>query len=336
MEYSLKDIAKFLEAEVVGDPNFVVTGFAALEKAKPTDISFLERDAYKKFLSTTKAGALILAQKYANDFPGNKIIVKDTEIACIKITQLLKKYSDIKFGIHRKAVIGKNCNINKATKIANCSIGNNVTIGCGTTIYPNVTIGDNVTIGENVIIYANVSIYYGTTIGSRTIIHSGAIIGADGFGFTNKNGTWQKIEQIGNVKIGDDVEIGANTCIDRGAIFDTEIGNGVKLDNLIQVAHNVKIGENTAIAGATVIAGSTEIGRNCMIGGASILNGHIKIVDGTIITGSSSVSKDITKPGIYSSGFPAREHRTWLKNTAILMNIDKLVERIKKLEDGQN
>ena len=212
-------------------------------------------------------------------------------------------------GIHPTAIIGKNCEIE-----ASASIG------------PYCVIGQGVVIGEKTRLYANVVLYHKVKIGKRCLLHSGVVVGSDGFGNANEKGVWHKIHQLGTVIIGNDVEIGANTTIDRGAIGDTVIGDGVKLDNQIQIGHNVHIGAHTAIAGCTGIAGSTKIGRYCMIGGGVGITGHIEITDGVIISGKSAVGKSITKPGMYASSIPAMPFRTWGR---ILVRLAQLVENKK-------
>ena len=340
MPQTLDQIAKFLHAKLKGDPEYLISGVASLDNAQKEQISFLGKVAgfahnYRKYLNTTKAGAVILSEDDAKDYAGNALIVPNPYVAYARVTSLFSKEPKRPIGVHSQAVIGENCNIHASASIANCTIGAGVTIGANSIIEAGCVIGDNVTIGENCHIYANVTVYYDIQIGNRVVIHSGAVIGADGFGMANDQGTWVKIHQLGRVIIGDDVEIGANTCVDRGALDDTVIENGVKLDNLTQVGHNVQIGAHTAIAGCGAIGGGAVIGKYCMIGGAVTVNGHIEIADKTIVTGSSTVGRPITEPGVYSSGLTVQPHREWVKVIVQMPQLCKLVNKIKQLKGGE-
>jgi UDP-3-O-[3-hydroxymyristoyl] glucosamine N-acyltransferase len=310
--HTLSEIAKFLQAELKGDANYAITGIAPLEKARENQISFFGKaegfvQTSRQYLATTKAGAVILTPKDAEGYAGNVLLVADPYVSYAKLTSLFNNAPKIRQGIHEKAVVGKNV-----------SIGEDVIIEAG------CVIGDGAKIGDNCHLYPNVIVYHDVCIGDRVIIHSGAVIGADGFGMANDKGKWCKIYQLASVQIGDDVEIGANTCIDRGALEDTIIEDGVKLDNHIQIGHNVKIGAHTVIAGCTGVAGSTAIGKHCMIGGAVNINGHINITDQVIITGASTLMKDIEKSGVYSSTMTVQPHRAWMK---ILSRFLKLAEK---------
>lgn len=336
VSYTLDEIAKFLQAELKGNPQHLIFGIASLDKANSGQISFLGKVAgfihnYKKHLTSTQAGAVILTRADAEKFSGNAIIADDPYVAYARLTRLFNKDSKKPSAIHQYAVIGKNHNIHPSASIGNCTIGSNVFIGANSIIEAGCAIGDNVVIGEDCHFYSNVTIYYETQIGNKVIIHSGAVIGADGFGMANNKGKWIKIYQLGRAVIGDDVEIGANTCIDRGALDDTIIEEGVKLDNLIQIGHNARIGAHTAIAGCTAVGGGAIIGKHCMIGGAVTLNGHIEIADKTIITGASTVGRTITERGVYSSSLTVQPHREWLKIVVQLAQLDKLVNKVRKM-----
>lgn len=319
-KYTLKQIAEFLAAELRGDPTYIITSIAPLDKAKAQQLSFFGKATgfaaeMGKFLTTTAAGAVILSPKDAENYSGNVLVVDNPYISYAKLTSWFTSIG-AEPGIHSSAVIGKNCQIHESVTIAaNCVIGDNVTIDADCYLYPNVTI------------------YHDVKIGQRAIIHGGVVIGADGFGMANDQGVWVKIHQLGSVQVGNDVEVGANTCIDRGALTDTIVEDGVKLDNLIQVGHNVRIGAHTIIAGCTVIAGSTTIGRYCMIGGSVTINGHISIADQSVITGGSVVGRTIEKPGIYSSSLTVQPHRAWLKTILALFKLSDLVARVRKLEE---
>ncbi|CAL7963975.1 UDP-3-O-(3-hydroxymyristoyl)glucosamine N-acyltransferase [Gammaproteobacteria bacterium] len=325
--YTLQELAKFLAAEFWGDPNCLITGIGSLDKATPSQISFLKSHHYSKYLATTKAAAVIARPEHAEQNSGNWIIVNDPYLAYAKISGFFDDAPIISPGIHATALIGEDCEIGAGTSIGPyCVIGHRVKIGENAQIAAGSVISDDVVIGEKTKLCANVVLYHRVKIGKRCLLHSGAVIGSDGFGNANEKGVWHKIYQLGTVIIGNDVEIGANTTVDRGAISDTIIEDGVKLDNQIQVGHNVHIGAHTAIAGCTGIAGSTKIGRYCMIGGGVGITGHIEITDGVIISGKSAIGKSITKPGMYASSIPAMPYRTWGR---VLVRLAKLGENKK-------
>ncbi len=333
--YSLKELATFLVAEFRGDPDCIITGIGSLENATPHQISFLNNSSYQKYLTTTKAAVVIVkAQDITTLLAGNFIIVNDPYLAYAKISALFDDTPQVSPGIHRTALIGEGCNIDDSASIGPyCVIGRKVTIGKHVKIEAGCNIGDEVEIGENTRLCARVTLYHKVRLGKRVLLHSGSVIGSDGFGNANERGIWHKIYQLGRVIIGNDVEIGANTSIDRGAIDDTIIEDGVKIDNQVQIGHNVYIGAHTAIAGCVGIAGSTKIGRHCMIGGGVGISGHIEIADRVIITGMTSVGKSITTPGgIYASAITAVPHRAWWRILARIMSLEKLTNRIKALE----
>lgn len=330
---TLREIADFLSAKLQGDENCVITGIAPINKAVEGQISFLEQANYRPYLETTKASAIILAPAFANQTNANVLILDSPYVGYARVSSLFTNYPEVEIGINPRAVVGLECHIGQSARIAaNCVIGNRVTIGENVQIDPGCVIGDDVSIGDNSKLYANVTIYHGVKIGKNNIIHGGVVIGADGFGMANDRGRWVKIHQLGSVHIGDDVEIGANTTIDRGALENTIIEDGVKLDNQIQIGHNVRVGAYTIIAGCVGIAGSTKIGKHCMIGGGVGLNGHITIADGTIITARSAVHKSITEAGIYASGIPAMPHKKWWRVLKRMSQLEEIIERIHKLE----
>lgn len=334
MKYTLHELAQFLSAEYRGDPDCVITSIGSLANASSGQVSFLHDLSYSKYLSTTKATAVVLAAQNLGDQSGNFIIVKDPYLAYAKVSGLFNDAPVKEFGIHKTAIIGSSCEIGSEVSIGPyCIIGNRVKIGQGVIIEAGSIVSDEVTIGDGTRLCARVTLYHKVKLGKRVLLHSGAVIGSDGFGNANDRGVWYKIHQLGTVVIGDDVEIGANTSIDRGAIEDTVIEDGARLDNQVQVGHNVRIGAHTAIAGCVGIAGSAKIGRYCMIGGGVGINGHIEIADRVIIAGMSSVVKSITEPGgIYASAIPAVPHRLWWRILSRLMRIENLIERLKVLE----
>ena len=332
--YTLNELANAIDATVKGDGDCKIHNVASIAHAQPGEISFLADRKYQKYLTKTKASALLLDKKLAKHCPVNALITPDPKLSFIKLLFLLRPQVVSKPGIHPTAVIGKNCQIDSTVHIgAYAVIEDEVVIGPRTVVGGGTIIGCGSQLGSDCCLYSRVTLYHHTIVGDRNILHSGVVIGADGFGLTqDKQRRWIKIPQVGGVIIGDDVEIGANTTIDRGALEDTVIGNGVKLDDLIMIGHNVRIGEHTAIAGCAGVAGSTTIGRNCMIGGGAGLNSHIDICDNVVITGMGMIQKSITKPGMYSSGTGMQPSREWHKSVIRFWQLDELEKRLKRLE----
>jgi UDP-3-O-[3-hydroxymyristoyl] glucosamine N-acyltransferase len=313
--YSLQELAEYTGSSLQGDAGLRIRGVAAVDKAQAGEISFIRAAKYRHFLQTTQASALILPPEMAQGYAGDCLVNSNPYLAYAKAVTLLYPLPRPAVTIHPAAVIE-----------ADAVIADGVVIEAG------CVVGRGCHIGEGSWLHANVTLYAGTEIGKRCIIHSGAVLGADGFGFAPENKTWYKIPQIGNVVVGDDVEIGANTCIDRAAMGSTVIGNGVKLDNLIQIGHNVQIGDHTAIAACTAVAGSVQIGQYCQIAGMCAIAGHLSITDNVVVTGTSLVSHSITKPGVYSSGTTIEENAVWRKNAVRFNQLDKLARRLQELE----
>jgi len=331
-QYTLIELAQRIGAELVGDHQYKISALATLQAATPTDLSFIANPTYKKYLSGTQAGAVICAPDLAEQVIGNKLIVANPYLSYAQLTALFDRSSAHEAGIHPSAVIGKDCVLGNDIHVgANVIIGDGVTLSDGVDIGPGAVVGNNTTIGNRTKLYANVSIYHGISIGSDCIFHSGCVIGADGFGFAPSQAGWVKIHQLGGVIIGNKVEIGANTTIDRGALDDTFIDDGVIIDNLVQIGHNVRLGKNTAIAAHTAIAGSTNIGNDCTIAGAVAIAGHVTLADKVHITGMSMVSSSITEAGSYSSGVPLGPTKEWRKNAARFRQLDSLATRLIKL-----
>ena len=332
--WTLGQIAKHVGGIVQGDEQYEVSSIATLQNAQSDQLSFLSNKKYRKYLAETGAGAVIVSNDMASSVPKYAIIVDDPYVAYAKAASLLNPAKKKQAGIHPSATVGADTTIHPSAMIAaQVVIGSGVSIAEEVMIGPGCVILDNVTIGDSSSLIANITVCDNVQIGKRAIIHPGVVIGADGFGIANDNGKWINVPQIGCVQIGDDVDIGANTTIDRGAIDDTIIANGVKLDNQIQVGHNTVVGENTVIAGCVGIAGSTIIGKNCIIGGGAGLGGHLELVDGVMLTGMTMVTKSIKQAGSYSSGIPAEETHHWHKNVIRYRQMDKLAERVKQLED---
>lgn len=332
-QYSLRELADLLNARLIGDESVIINAIAPLYRAGKGEITFLLNNKYKAQLAQSTPSAVVLNEANLNDFSGNALVMADPNLGYAKLAQLFAKEQHFDAEVHSTAVIQPSAKIAATASIGpHVVIGEHVQIGDGSVIGAGTFVGDDTIIGANCVIYPNVSIYRDVRIQDRVIIHSGAVLGADGFGMANDSGKWRKIPQLGGVMIGNDVEIGANTTIDCGAMDDTIISDGVKLDNQIQIAHNVKIGAHTAIAGCVAIAGSTEIGKHCMIGGKVAITDHISICDQVILTGGTSVTKSITTPGIYSSTVSALPHAEWQRNTVRSRQLDQLFNRVKQLE----
>ena len=333
-QYRLADLTKGLPVTIQGNDQILIAGIGTIEDAQAGQIAFLANPLYKRFLPTTKASAVILTPDQASEFAGTAVITSNPYFIYAKIAEYFSSTVAAASGIHPTAVVGAQCDIDPSASVGPyCVLGDRVKVGKNVSISAGTSIGADSCIGNDTRIDGKVSIYHQVRIGERCRIMAGAVIGSDGFGFANQSGEWHKVPQLGGVIIGDDVDIGANTSIDRGAVQDTLIGNGVKLDNLIQVGHNVEIGDHTIIAGCTAIAGSTIIGKYCMIGGASCFAGHLTVADKVIITGMTAVTKSIPQPGMYSSGIvgavPNLEFR---KNNARFHRLENLMQRVKDLE----
>ncbi|MFO1390277.1 UDP-3-O-(3-hydroxymyristoyl)glucosamine N-acyltransferase [Cellvibrio sp.] len=331
--FTLAELAQCIGAELVGDPQHPIYALATLQAATVNELSFIANPAYKKYLGSTQAGAVICHPELADSISTNKLIVSNPYLAFARLTPLFDSSLQVETGIHPTAVIGKDCEIGKDVCIQpNVVIADGVRIGDGVFVGAGTYIGADSCVGAGTRVLPNVTIYHGISIGAGCIFHSGSVVGADGFGFAPSPDGWVKIHQLGGVIIGNKVEIGACTTIDRGALDDTFIDDGVILDNLIQIGHNVRLGKHTAIAANTVIGGSTVIGDNCTIGGAVAIAGHLTIVDKVYITGMSMVTNSVTEAGSYSSGVPLAPTKEWRKNAARFRNLDNLATRLIKLE----
>ena len=272
---------------------------------------------------------MIVSPQMLGFCPSAALVSDNPYLSYAKATRLFKKANRVAEGVHPSAVMAASAHIAKGVCIgANAVIGERVCIGAGTSIGPGCVIADDVSIGEQGLLHANVSLYNGVQIGNQVTLHSGSVIGADGFGFAPSSAGWQKIEQLGTVVIGNQVEIGANTSVDRGALDNTVIGNNVIIDNLVQIAHNVVIGDGTAIAGCTAVAGSTQIGKNCTIAGGVGIVGHIHLTDGVHVTAMTLVTKSIDKPGSYSSGTPMMETKLWHKAAVRFSQLNTMAKQL--------
>ncbi len=333
---TLAELATSLDASLAGDGDAIIRGIAPLQEATSEQLSFLSSAKFEQHLSTTQAGALMLKQGSETDYEGNILWVSDPYASYAAASALFDPRPKRVTGIHASAVVSASAQVSPSAAIgANCVIGDNVVIGDGCEIYPGVIISEDCVVGDNCLLYANVTLYSKVTIGSKVIVHSGTVIGSDGFGFAPTSEGWVKIHQVGGVVIGDRVEIGANTAIDRGAIGDTVIHDGVIIDNQVHIAHNVEIGENTAVAGCVGIAGSTKIGKNCTFAGAVAVNGHIEIADNCHFNGGTIVTKGTSEPGAYASATPMLDVKTWRKSAVRFGQLDDLAGRIRKLEKSK-
>lgn len=332
MAIRLADIVERFGGELRGDGNILIERVATLETAREGEISFLSNPKYTGQLASTRAAAVILSPRAAAGVAAAAILTDEPYLYFARLAQWLTPKPNAAVGAHPSAVV--EIELPPGVSVGACAyVGPGAVIGEGTIIGPNCTIGRDVRIGADSLLHANVTVYDGCRIGARALLHSGAVIGSDGFGFAReKTGAWVKIPQTGIVIIGDDVEIGAGTTIDRGALADTVIEDGVKLDNQIQIAHNVRIGAHTAMAGCVGVAGSTTIGRRCTVGGGAIILGHLKIADDVNVSAGTLVAKSIAQAGTYSAMVPFMEHTAWLKNFAHLRHLDAMADKIRALE----
>ena len=313
--YTLAQIATRLGGRVAGNPEILIAQVGTLERAGGREIAFLANPRYKSRLASTRAAAVVLAPAAEHLTSLPRIVSPNPYAYFARVSQLFNPVSTQEAGIHSSASVARGARL-----------GARVSIGAG------CVIGADAVLGDDSVLYPGVVIYPGCRVGARAILHAGVVIGADGFGIAEEEGRWVKIPQIGGVAIGDDVEVGANTTIDRGAIEDTVIEDGVKLDNQIQIGHNVRVGAHTAIAGCVAVAGSAIIGRHCTIGAAAVILGHLSIADRVSISAGTVVSRSIRKPGTYTGMFPFDENAAWARNTAWVRHLAELGDRVRALE----
>lgn len=333
MSYTLAEIVGRFGGELLGDGAVRIRQVAELNRASADEIGFVAQNKYLSQLAGSQAGAVILPRDAsdATDLP--RILTDNPYLYFARVSSLLNPQLRPAPGVHPGAVVADSAQLAADVCIAaGAVIGEGVVIGARTSVGANTVIGDHTRVGEDCLLHAQVTIYHDCVVGNRVILHASCVIGADGFGFAPDQSRWEKIPQIGRVVIGDDVEIGAGTTVDRGALGDTVLEEGVKLDNQIQIAHNVFIGAHTAIAACTGIAGSAKIGRNCTIGGAAMIAGHIEIADGTRISTNTLITKSVKVAGTYTSALPFTEHEVWLKNAVHLRKLGESLSQIKILE----
>jgi UDP-3-O-[3-hydroxymyristoyl] glucosamine N-acyltransferase len=333
VSYSLREIAAQLGGEVLGGDEVVVSRMASLASAGTGDLSFLADAKYRPLLATTGATAVVVGEGERELTMLPRIVTANPYAYFARVSTLLNPEGVVDPGIHPSAVIHPTARVPDSAAIsAGCYIGRNVRLGDGVTIGPGCVIGDGVVIGDGSLLHANVTIYYGCELGKNCVLSSGVVIGADGFGYAEDNGRWVKIPQVGRVILNDSVEVGANTTIDRGALDDTVIEEGVKLDNLIQIGHNCRIGAHTVIAGCVGIAGSARIGRHCRIGGAAMILGHLEVADHVTVSPGSMITRSLGKADTYTALMPFQSHAKWLKTAAQIRHLDDMAARLACLE----
>ncbi|TMX10644.1 UDP-3-O-(3-hydroxymyristoyl)glucosamine N-acyltransferase [Aeromonas salmonicida subsp. achromogenes] len=333
MAFTLAQLAQQLGSEIHGDGTLEIRKVATLEKAGEGDITFLSNKKYRHYLEQSKASAVLITEADLPFCPTNALVLKDPYVGFARVAQLLDTTPQPATDIHPSAVIAADVQLGERVAIgANAVIESGVVLGDDVRIGPGCFVGKNTRLGARSRLWANVTLYHNITMGSDCLVQSGTVIGADGFGYANERGEWIKIPQLGGVTIGNRVEIGACTTIDRGALEDTRIADNVIIDNQCQIAHNVEIGYGTAVAGSTVMAGSLKVGKYCIIGGASVFNGHMEICDQATVTGMAMVMRPITEPGVYSSGIPLQTNKEWRKTAARVMRIEEMHKRLSKLE----
>lgn len=333
-------IATLVNGRVHGDPHRAVTRIATLQSATADSVSFLSNVRYRAQLATTQAACVILAERLWPLEPhecasASLVLVADPYLAYAQLTQwwAAQVRAAGPSGVHPSAVVDQGARIHPTASIGPlCHVAAGAVVEEGAVIGPHCVLGTDTHVGAHTRLAASVSLMQGCRIGARGIVHPGVVVGADGFGFAPHAGQWVKIEQLGAVRIGDDVEIGANTCIDRGALEDTVIEDGVKLDNLIQIGHNVHIGAGSAMAGCVGVAGSAVIGKRCTVGGGAIILGHLTLADDVHISAATVVTRSIAKPGQYSGVFPFDDNAAWEKNAATLRQLHQMRDRLRQLE----
>lgn len=334
--YTAAEIAAHTGLELRGDGAVRIEGVASLGAAQPHQLTFLANPRYRAQLQDSRAGVVILQPEEADSFNGTALLAADPYVAYARAATLFERREATDPGVHPTAVVDESAEIDPGAHVGPHSfIGARTTIGPGAVIGPGCTVGEDCEIGPGTELVARVSLVRRVRMGARCVVHPGAVIGADGFGLAMEQGQWIKVPQLGGVRIGDDCEIGANTTIDRGAIDDTVLEDNVRLDNLIQIAHNVHVGAHTAMAGCVGIAGSTRIGRYCMLAGQVGVAGHLEICDRVTVMAKSMISHSITEPGEYASGIPATPAREWRRTAVRIRQLDTLAQRIAAIEKGK-
>jgi len=333
MELRLSELSERVGAKLDGDAGTVVHGVAPLDRAGPGEVTYLAGPRHRRSLPETNAAAVILTESFRPECPVAALVCENPELVFARVVEALAGERQKRAGIHATAWVDDGAEVHPSAYVGpHCTVECGVHVGAGAEIGSGSFLGAECRIGEDTVLMARVSVYPGVTLGRRCLVHAGAVLGSDGFGLARDGDRWIKIPQLGSLSIGDDVEIGANTTIDRGAMDDTIVEEGVKLDNQIQIGHNVFIGANTAIAGCAGVAGSTRIGRGCTIGGGACVAGHIEIADAVHVGGMAGVSKSLHEPGAYASGTLVEPLVNWRRNSARFRHLDELARRVRKLE----
>lgn len=334
MSLTLGELAEALGAEVHGDASCELTGVGVLHDARPGQLSFLANPKYRKYLADTRASAVIVGPDDVAHCAGNALVHANPYLAYARAAALLHPLQRPEPGISDGAWVAPTASVDASAHIApGAVVEDGATIGAAVIVGPNCVVGRNARIGEGSRLVASVTVWSDCVVGRGCVLHPGVVVGGDGFGLApDGKGNWERVPQLGRVVIGDNVDIGANTTVDRGAIGDTVIRDGAKIDNLVQIAHNVDIGEGAAIAGCTGISGSSKVGRHCTLAGGVGLVGHIELADNVHVTGFSMVTRSIQEPGVYAGGIPAISHAEWGRNFARIRKLDDMAKRIRALE----
>jgi len=331
--YLLGDLAQVAGAELRGDAGYQISAVAPLDTAGSGDLTFYHDMHLRGLLKTSKAGAILIAPQEAEQFSGNRLLTDNPYAAFARVMQHIYPQVAPRPGLHHTAQLARDAQVDPGARIdAHVQIGAGAVIAKGVWLEAGTFVGAGAEVGQGSHLYPGVKIYGGCKVGAGCVLHAGVVIGADGFGFAEADGRFLKIPQVGRVLIGNNVEVGANSCIDRGALADTVIEDGVKIDNLVQIGHNVQIGAHTVVAGQTGIAGSVRIGRHCRIGGQVGIAGHLEIADGCVIAGQSAVTHSLRRAGVYSGVIPVQEASHWRRIAARLDGLDTLFRRMKRVE----
>jgi len=329
----LGEIVARLGGELIGPADAEATRIVPLDRAGPDEIAFVSGPKHARLLDTTEAGALILGPDLRDATSRPRIVCVNPYAYFARVSALLHPVPTHGAGVDPAAMVMHSAEVHSSASIgAGATVGKGAHIGAGAVVESGARVGEGTVIGADCHLHANAVVYHSCVLGNRVVLHSGAVIGADGFGVAMDEGRWVKIPQVGRVVLGDDVEIGANSTVDRGTLDDTVIEEGVKIDNQVQIGHNCRIGAHTAIAACAGIAGSTRVGRRCRIGGAAMIQGHIDICDDVVVSAATAIMKSILRPGTYTSIYPFQEHRHWIRNAAHLRHMDALAKQLKALE----
>lgn len=332
-QFTLEDLAERGGATLRGDGGKRISGVNTLSAAGPRELSFLANPRYRAKLRSTRAGAVVVPAEAAADCPCDVLVADNVYAAFARMAAVFEHRVVPPPGVHESAAVDSGARVHADAAVGpQAVIEAGAEIGPGVVVGPGCIVGRDSRIGPDCVLTARVTVLHGVTLGRRVLVHPGAVLGADGFGLAQEEGSWLKVPQLGGLLIGDDCEIGANTTIDRGSLQDTVLEEDVRLDNQIQIAHNVRIGAHTAMAGCSAVAGSTTIGRHCMVGGGAGILGHLVIADHVVITAMSLVTRSIREPGEYSSGMPLQDNRQWRRNSARLKQLDEMARRLRALE----